>query len=99
MPVFFSAGRMCALRLQRCALEGGGWRGSLPQRRPPLFNLRRLQCSSSASMIMTKESSLEATILIFWGLFRILKFNVATVMQKPDYILIVEIFGREYILS
>ena len=50
-------------------------------------------------MIMTKESSLEATILIFWGLFRILKFNVATVMQKPDYILIVEIFGREYILS
>jgi hypothetical protein len=30
---------------------------------------------------------------------RVLKFNVATVMQKPDYILIVEIFGREYILS
>ena len=35
----------------------------------------------------------------FFGLVRILKFNVATVMQKPDYIFIVETFGREYILS
>jgi hypothetical protein len=35
----------------------------------------------------------------FLGLVRILKFNVATVMQKPDYIFIIEIFGREYILS
>jgi hypothetical protein len=35
----------------------------------------------------------------FLGLVRILKFNVATVMQKPDYILIVEIFGREFVLK
>jgi hypothetical protein len=35
----------------------------------------------------------------FFGLVRVLKFNVATVMQKPDYIFILEIFGREYILS
>jgi hypothetical protein len=33
----------------------------------------------------------------FLGLVRILKFNVATVMQKPDYILIVELFGREFV--
>ena len=32
-------------------------------------------------------------------IIRVLKFNVATVMQKPDYIFIIEIFGREYILS
>ena len=35
----------------------------------------------------------------FFGLVRVLKFNVATVMQKPDYIFIIEVFGREYILS
>ena len=35
----------------------------------------------------------------FLGLVRILKFNVATVMQKPDCILIVEIFGREFVLK
>ena len=35
----------------------------------------------------------------FFGLVRVLKFNVATVMQKPDYIFIIEIFGREYTLS
>jgi hypothetical protein len=35
----------------------------------------------------------------FLGLVRILKFNVATVMRKPDYILIVEIFGRELVLK
>jgi hypothetical protein len=34
-----------------------------------------------------------------FGIIRVLKFNVATVMQKPDYILIVEICGREFILS
>jgi hypothetical protein len=35
----------------------------------------------------------------FLGLVRVLKFNVATVMQKPDYIFILEIFGREYVLN
>jgi hypothetical protein len=34
-----------------------------------------------------------------FGIIRVLKFNVATVMQKPDWIFIIEIFGREYILS
>jgi hypothetical protein len=34
-----------------------------------------------------------------FGIIRVLKFNVATVMQKPNYIFIIEIFGREYILS
>jgi hypothetical protein len=34
----------------------------------------------------------------FFGLVRVLRFNVATVMQKPDYILIVEVFGREFVI-
>ena len=34
----------------------------------------------------------------FFGLVRVLKFNVATVMQKPDYIFIIEIFGREFVI-
>ena len=34
----------------------------------------------------------------FFGIVRILKFNAATVMQKPDYIFILEIFGHEYII-
>jgi hypothetical protein len=33
-----------------------------------------------------------------FGIIRVLKFNVATVMQKPDYIFIVEIFGREFVI-
>ena len=33
----------------------------------------------------------------FLGLVRVLKFNVATIMEKPDWILIVEIFGWEFI--
>jgi hypothetical protein len=35
----------------------------------------------------------------FLGLVRVLKFKTNTVMQKDDWIFIVEIFGREYILS
>jgi hypothetical protein len=34
----------------------------------------------------------------FFGLVRVLKFNVATVMQKPNYIFIIEIFGREFVI-
>ena len=34
-----------------------------------------------------------------FGIIRVLKFNVATVMQKPDYIFIIEVLGRAYILS
>jgi hypothetical protein len=35
----------------------------------------------------------------FFGLVRVLKFKVNTVRQKDDYIFIIEIFGREYIMS
>jgi hypothetical protein len=35
----------------------------------------------------------------FLGLVRILKFKTNTVMEKEDWIVIIEIFGREYILS
>ena len=35
----------------------------------------------------------------FFGLVRVLKFKTNTVMQKDDWIFIIEIFGREYILS
>jgi hypothetical protein len=35
----------------------------------------------------------------FLGLVRILKFNTATVMQKPDYIFIIEVLGKEFILK
>ena len=34
----------------------------------------------------------------FFGLVRVLKFKTNTVMQKDDWIFIIEIFGREYIL-
>jgi hypothetical protein len=35
----------------------------------------------------------------FFGLVRVLKFKTSRVMQKDDWIFIIEIFGREYILS
>jgi hypothetical protein len=35
----------------------------------------------------------------FLSLVRVLKFKANTVMQKDDWIFIIEIFGREYILS
>jgi hypothetical protein len=34
----------------------------------------------------------------FLGLFRILKFKTNTVMEREDFIMIVEIFGKEFIL-
>jgi hypothetical protein len=34
-----------------------------------------------------------------FGLVRVLKFNVATVMQKPDYIFIIEVFGKEFVIK
>jgi hypothetical protein len=34
----------------------------------------------------------------FFGLVRILKFKVNTVMEKEDYIFIIEIFGREFVI-
>jgi hypothetical protein len=34
----------------------------------------------------------------FLGLIRILKFNVATVMEKEDVIMIVEILGKEFVI-
>jgi hypothetical protein len=34
----------------------------------------------------------------FLGIIRILKFNTATVMQKPNYIFIIEVLGREYVI-
>jgi hypothetical protein len=33
-----------------------------------------------------------------FGIIRVLKFNVATVMQKPDWILIVEVMGKEFVI-
>ena len=33
-----------------------------------------------------------------FGIIRVLKYNVATVMQKPDYIFIIEVFGREFVV-
>jgi hypothetical protein len=35
----------------------------------------------------------------FFRLVRVLKFKINTVMQKDDWIFIIEIFGSEYILS
>jgi hypothetical protein len=35
----------------------------------------------------------------FFGIVRILKFKTNTVMEKDNWIFIIEIFGREYILS
>lgn len=35
----------------------------------------------------------------FLGLMRVLKVNVATVMQKPDYIFIVEVLGKEFVIT
>jgi hypothetical protein len=35
----------------------------------------------------------------FFGLVRVLKFKTNTVMQRDDWIFIIEIVGREYILS
>jgi len=35
----------------------------------------------------------------FFGLVRILKFKTSTVMEREDWIFIIDIFGREYILS
>ena len=37
-------------------------------------------------------------IILIFGIVRILKFNVATIMEKPDYIFIIEVFGREYVI-
>jgi hypothetical protein len=34
----------------------------------------------------------------FFGIVRILKFKTNTVMERDDWILIVEVFGREFIL-
>ena len=34
----------------------------------------------------------------FLGLVRILKFKTNTVMQKEDWIFIIEIFGREFVI-
>jgi hypothetical protein len=34
----------------------------------------------------------------FLGIARVLKFNTATVMQKPDWIFIISIFGREFVI-
>jgi hypothetical protein len=35
----------------------------------------------------------------FFGLVRILKFKTNTVMEKEEWILIVEVFGKEFVLS
>jgi hypothetical protein len=35
----------------------------------------------------------------FFGLIRVLKFKTNTVMEKEDWIVIVEIFGKEFILK
>jgi hypothetical protein len=37
--------------------------------------------------------------LNIFGIIRVLKFKVNTVMERDDWIVIVEIMGREYILS
>ncbi len=34
----------------------------------------------------------------FLGLVRILKYKTNTVMEKEDYIFIIEIFGREFVI-
>jgi hypothetical protein len=35
----------------------------------------------------------------FFGMVRVLKFQTAKVMDKPDWIFIIGIFGREFILK
>jgi hypothetical protein len=34
----------------------------------------------------------------FFGLVRILKFKTNTVMEKDDWIFIIEMFGKEYVI-
>ena len=34
----------------------------------------------------------------FFGLVRVLKFKTNTIMEREDYILIIEILGREFVL-
>ena len=49
----------------------------------------------------SKESSLcyqRGYYFNLFGIIRVLKFNVATVMQKPDWILIVEVMGKEFVI-
>jgi hypothetical protein len=33
-----------------------------------------------------------------FGIFRLLKFKVSKIMEKPDWILIVEVMGHEFVL-
>lgn len=33
-----------------------------------------------------------------FGVFRLLKFKVSKIMEPDDYIMVLEIFGREFIL-
>jgi hypothetical protein len=35
----------------------------------------------------------------FFGIVRVLKFKTNTVMEREDWIVIVEIFGKEFILK
>jgi hypothetical protein len=35
----------------------------------------------------------------FLGIVRVLKFKTNTVMEKEDWIFIIEVFGREFVLS
>jgi hypothetical protein len=34
----------------------------------------------------------------FFGIFRVLKFKTNTVMEREDWIFIIEIFGREFVI-
>jgi hypothetical protein len=45
------------------------------------------------------KSSQRGYYFNFLGLVRIIKFNVATIMEKPDYIFIIEVLGKEFIIK
>jgi hypothetical protein len=38
-------------------------------------------------------------IVDVFGIFRLLKYKVSKIMEKDDYIMILEIFGKEFILK
>ena len=93
---------------QMCAFSSNGWahwkrwRGWVrvrPPAAPPFFELEARAMFMKRYFDYDLRSYQRGYYFNLFGIIRVLKFNVATVMQKPDYIFILEIFGREYIFS
>ena len=37
-------------------------------------------------------------IINIFGIFRLLKYKVSRIMEKDDFIIVVEIFGKEFVI-